>query len=149
MRNRIWILAADGNTARIVKGVNLLKDERQQPEVEAFQIETKRVRDIMADKPGRSHSSVGYGRSAMEYSSNPVREEQHRFAAEIAEKLEHYALQNAFENLVICAAPKTLGDFRKLLSPQVKEKTIAEIDRNCVAVPTEQLIATVKAVVFP
>lgn len=149
MRNRIWILAADGNTARIVKDVNLLKADRQQPEVEAFQTEPKRAQDIMADKPGRSHSSVGYGRSAMEYSSDPVREEQHRFAVEIADKLEHYAAKNAFENLVICAAPKTLGDLRKLLSAHVKERTIAEIDRNCVAVPTEQLIATVKSVVFP
>jgi protein required for attachment to host cells len=149
VRNRIWILAADGNTARIVKDVNLLKDGRQQPEVETFQIEAKRVQDIMADKPGRSHTSVGYGRSAMEYSSDPVREEQLRFAAEIAGKLDQYALKHAFENLVICAAPRTLGDLRKLLSHQVREKTVAEIDRNCVAVPTEQLIATVKSVVFP
>ncbi|MCA1442872.1 host attachment protein [Ensifer sp. IC4062] len=149
MRNRIWILAADGNTARILKDVNLLKDGRQQPEVETYEIETKRARDIMADKPGRSHSSVGYGRSAMEYSTDPVREEQHRFAMEIAGKLDHYALEHAFENLVICAAPKTLGDLRKLLSHQVKERTLAEIDRNCVAVPTDQLIATVRSVVFP
>ncbi|ABR63285.1 host attachment protein [Sinorhizobium medicae] len=149
VRNRIWILAADGNTARIVKDVNLLKDGRQQPEVETFQIETKRRQDIMADKPGRSHSSAGHGRSAMEYSSDPVREEQHRFAMEIAGKLEHYADERAFENLVICAAPRTLGDLRKLLSHQVKEKTLAEIDRNCVSVPTDQLIATVKSVVFP
>ncbi|WP_027997317.1 host attachment protein [Sinorhizobium arboris] len=149
MRNRIWILTADGNTARILKDVNLLKDGRQQPEVETFQIETKRRRDIMADRPGRSHSSVGHGRSAMEYSSDPVREEQHRFAMEIAGKLDHYAHEHAFENLVICAAPRTLGDLRKLLSHQVKERTLAEIDRNCVAVPTDQLIATVKSVVFP
>lgn len=85
----------------------------------------------------------------MEYSSDPVREEQHRFAMEIAGKLDHYAHDHAFENLVICAAPRTLGDLRKLLSHQVKEKTLAEIDRNCVAVPTDQLIATVKSVVFP
>lgn len=149
MRNRIWILAADGNTARIFKDVNLLKDGHQQPEVETFQIEPKRAQDIMADRPGRSHTSVGYGRSAMEYSSDPVREEQHRFAVEIAGKLDHYAHEHAFENLVICAAPKTLGDLRKLLSHQVREKTVAEIDRNCVAVPTDQLIATVKSVVFP
>lgn len=149
MRNRIWILAADGNAARIVKDVNLLKDGHQQPEVESYEIEGRRAQDIMSDKPGRSHSSDGLGRSAMEYSSDPVREEQHRFAVEIAGKLDHYALENAFENLVICAAPKTLGDLRKLLSHHVKEKTVAEIDRNCVAVPTDQLIATVKSVVFP
>ena len=32
VQNRTWILVADGNTARIVKGVNLLKECRQRPD---------------------------------------------------------------------------------------------------------------------
>lgn len=149
VQNRTWILAADGNTARIVKGVNLLKEERQRPEEETFHTEPKRVQDIMADKPGRAHSSDGHGRSAMEYKSNPVREEQQRFVADVAERLESYAAARAFDSLVICAAPRTLGDFRKHLSAHVRERTVAEIDRNCVASTTDQLIATVRAAVFP
>ncbi|WP_104667616.1 host attachment protein [Ensifer adhaerens] len=149
MQNRTWILVADGNTARIVKGVNLLKEDRQRPDEETFHTEPKRVQDIMADKPGRSHSSVGHGRSAMEYKSDPVREEQQRFVADVAERLESYAADHAFDSLVICAAPRTLGDFRKQLSAHVRERTVAEIDRNCVAATTEQLIATARAAVFP
>ena len=82
-----WILAADGNQARLLKGVNLLKDCQQNPEQEIFRWEPKKAQDIMADKPGRSHSSVGHGRSAMEYSSDPVREEQQKFTAEVAGRL--------------------------------------------------------------
>nr|WP_210264508.1 host attachment protein [Ensifer adhaerens] len=149
VQNRTWILAADGNTARFVKGVNLRKDERQHPEEEVIHTDPKRAQDIMADKPGRSHSSVGHGRSAMEYSSDPVREEKHRFAADVASKIEGYLNDNAFDSLVICAAPKTLGDLRKLLSANVKQKTVAEIDRNCVTVPIEQLIATARSAVYP
>lgn len=149
MQNRTWILAADGNTARIVKGVNLLKEEHQRPEEETFHTEPKRVQDIMADKPGRSHSSVGHGRSAMEYKSDPVREEQQRFVADVAQRLETYAADHAFDSLVICAAPRTLGDLRKQLSAHVRERTIAEIDRNCVAATADQLIATARAAVFP
>ncbi len=148
MQNRTWILAADGNTARILKGVNFLKDEPQNPEQEVLQTETRRVQDIMTDKPGRSHASVGPGRSAMEYSSDPVRDEKQKFAGDVAQQLEAYAAENAFDSLVICAAPQTLGDLRKALSPQVKERTIAEIDRNYSTIPTDQLIGNVRSVVF-
>ncbi|MGH6806604.1 MAG: host attachment protein, partial [Ensifer adhaerens] len=84
-----------------------------------------------------------------EYSSDPVREEKHRFAVDVVSKLEGYLNDNAFDSLVICAAPKTLGDLRKLLSANVRHRTVAEIDRNCVTVPIEQLIATARSAVYP
>ncbi|WP_075289646.1 host attachment protein [Pararhizobium arenae] len=143
-----WILAADGNQARLLKGVNFLKDEPQSPEQEIFQIKTKRVQDIMADKPGRSHSSVGHGRSAMEYSSDPAREEQQKFTAEVASKLDGYAQEGAFDRLVVCAAPQTLGDLRSMLSPATRDKTTAEINKDFSNLPTEKLISSVRSVMF-
>jgi protein required for attachment to host cells len=143
-----WILAADGNQARLLKGVNFLKDEPQSPEQEIFQIKTKRVQDIMADKPGRSHSSVGHGRSAMEYSSDPVREEQQKFTAEVASKIDGYAQEGAFDRLVVCAAPQTLGDLRTMLSPATRDKTTAEINKDFSNLPTDKLISSVRSVMF-
>ena len=141
-----WILAADGNQARLLKGVNFLKDDPQSPEQEVFQLETKRVQDIMADKPGRSRSSNGQGRSAMEYSSDPVREEQQKFTAEIAGKIDTYAQQGAFDRLVLCAAPQTLGDLRSMLSSTSREKTTAEISKDFSNLPTDKLISSVRSV---
>lgn len=143
-----WILAADGNQARLLKGVNFLKDGPQSPEQEVFQLETRRVQDIMADKPGRSHSSNGQGRSAMEYSSDPVREEQQKFTAEVAGKIDAYAEQGAFDRLVLCAAPQTLGDLRSMLSSAARERTTVEIDKDYARLPTEKLIASVRSVMF-
>lgn len=143
-----WILAADGNQARLLKGVNFLKDEPQSPEQEIFQLKTKRVQDIMADKPGRSHSSVGHGRSAMEYSSDPVREEQQKFTAEVASKIDGYAQEGAFDRLVVCAAPQTLGDLRSMLSPATRDKTTAEINKDFSNLPTDKLISSVRSVMF-
>ncbi|MBL3684840.1 host attachment protein (plasmid) [Sinorhizobium meliloti] len=136
------------NTARIVKDVNLLKDGRQQ----AGGGDISNRDQASPGHHGRQTRTqpfvVGHGRSAMEYSSDPYARTTslRRGNRREARPLCH---DQAFENLVICAAPRTLGDLRKLLSHQVKEKTLAEIDRNCVAVPTDQLIATVKSVVFP
>ncbi len=143
-----WILAADGNSARLLKGVNLVKDTGSLPEQEVFEIETKQAKDIMSDKPGRSHSSVGPGRSAMEYSSDPVQVEQERFVADLAAKLDAYAADGAFDGLVVCAAPQTLGTLRTVMGAKVREKTVAEIDRNYTNLPTEQLISSVRSVVF-
>ena len=143
-----WILAADGNQARLLKGVNLLKDCQQNPEQEIFRWEPKKAQDIMADRPGRSHSSVGHGRSAMEYSSDPVREEQQKFTAEIAGRIDDYAAEGAFDRLVICAAPQTLGDLRSKLSDRARTLTTAEIDRNFSNLPTQKLISSVRSIMF-
>ena len=143
-----WILAADGNQARLLKGVNLLKDGQQNPEQEVFRWEPKKAQDIMADRPGRSHSSVGHGRSAMEYSSDPVREEQQKFTAEIAGRIDDYAAEGAFDRLVVCAAPQTLGDLRSKLSDRARTLTTAEIDRNFSNLPTQKLIASVRSIMF-
>ena len=143
-----WILAADGNQARLLKGVNLLKDGQQNPEQEIFRWEPKKAQDIMADRPGRSHSSVGPGRSAMEYSSDPVREEQQKFTAEIAGRIDDYAAEGAFDRLVICAAPQTLGDLRSKLSDRARMLTTAEIDRNFSNLPTQKLISSVRSIMF-
>jgi protein required for attachment to host cells len=140
-----WILAADGNQARLLKGVNFLKDGPQSPEQEIFQMDTKRVQDIMADKPGRSHSSVGHGRSAMEYSSDPVREEQQKFTADVASKIDSYEQEGAFDRLVVCAAPQTLGDLRSMLSTATRAKTTAEISKDYSNLPTDKLISSVRA----
>lgn len=148
MTSTTWILAADGNQARLLKGVNLIKDEPQSPEQEVFRCEVKKAQDIMADKPGRSYSSVGPGRSAMEYSSDPVREEQQKFAAEVAGRIDGYAADGSFDRLVLCAAPQMLGDLRARLSDRARALTTVEIDKNFSNLPTDKLIASVRSILY-
>ncbi|MFB2550552.1 host attachment protein [Ensifer soli] len=143
-----WILAADGSTCRLLKGVNFLKDEPQTPEQEIFQTEARKAQDIKSDRPGRSHSSVGPGRSAMEYSSDPVRVDQQGFAADVADTIDRYAKEGAFDRLVLCAAPQTLGDLRGMLSQDVLDRTSHEISKNYSNLPTDKLIANVRSAIF-
>ncbi len=143
-----WILAADGNQARLLKGVNFLKDDQKSPEQEIFRSDPKKAQDIMSDRPGRSFSSHGPGRSAMEYTSDPVRDEQQRFTAEVAEKLEGYAGAGAFDRLIVCAAPQTLGDLRTMLGSKARERTTAEIDKDFTNLPTDKLVSSVRSIMF-
>ncbi|MDR6757628.1 protein required for attachment to host cells [Mycoplana sp. BE70] len=143
-----WILAADGNQARLLKGVNFLKDGQKSPEQEIFRSEPKKAQEIMSDRPGRSYSSHGPGRSAMEYTSDPVRDEQQKFTAEVADKLECYAEAGAFDRLIVCAAPQTLGALRSMLGVKSREKTTAEIDKDFTNLPTEKLVSSVRSIMF-
>lgn len=66
---RIWILVADGSRARIVR----YDANGKHSDDLVFEADHKQLKEIMADKPGRSFASMGAKRSAMEYHSDPVR----------------------------------------------------------------------------
>lgn len=98
-------------------------------------VERKREQDNPSDgeqatdRPGRSFSSVGPGRSAYEETDFHQLEED-RFAAETAELLKKRALNNDFEKLIIVAPPKTLGELRKSYHKEVEGRLIGEIDKT-------------------
>src|SRR5271169_6853661 len=79
------------------------------------------------DKPGRSFSSVGHGRSAVEQTDWHDLEEHH-FARVVAEALEKLVRERKVKALVIAAPPRTLADLRQALHKDVKAHVIAEVD---------------------
>ncbi len=95
-------------------------------------------------RPGRSTASPGVGRSAMEEVDwHHLAKE--RFANEVAEALYRHAHANRFEELVIVAPPKILGNLRKVLHAEVVDLIAAEIPKDLTTHPLseiEKLIAT-------
>jgi protein required for attachment to host cells len=134
-----WIVIADGDKAKIFehegpgKGLRAIKDLQ-------FEQEHLKAQEIMADKPGRGHSSASPGaRSSMEYSSDPVHVRERKFVERLAETLNEKQQQGKFDRLVIAAAPTALGDLRPALSDKVKETILAEMPKDLVNVPMEKL----------
>ena len=133
-----WILLADGAQAKVFEhsgpgtGLTPIRDL-------LFEEEPLQAREIMADKQGRSFSSVGHGRSAMEYSSDPVQVRETRFVKAVAEVLERKFQQSAFSRLIIAAAPTALGDIRDALSDRLKGAVVAEMPKDLTNMPTPQL----------
>jgi protein required for attachment to host cells len=91
-----------------------------------------------SDKPGRSFSSVGHGRSAVEQTDWHDLE-QHRFAREVAQALEKLMRERHVKALVIAAPPRTLADLRQALHKDVKAGIIAEIDKNFTGQPVYEI----------
>lgn len=134
-----WILIADGATAKVFehngpgKGLQVVGDLM-------FEQTPLKAGEIMADRPGRSISSMGGGgRSAMEYSSDPVAVRERRFVENVAEELERKHQQHAFDRLIIAAAPTALGDLRPAFSRGLRDTIVAELPKDLTNLPTAQL----------
>jgi protein required for attachment to host cells len=111
MRNKTYVLIADGARARlfvVAEGTADLKPAFGQE----FIGTNLPSREIGSDRPGRSFDSAGFGRHAMEPPTDPHRHAERVFAQEVAAVLEDARRRNEFQDLVVVAPPKALGDMR-------------------------------------
>lgn len=103
------------------------------------------TREQKTDEAGRTFdASGGAGRSAYEETDYHQLEEA-RFAAETAELLKKRALRNDFENLIIVAPPRTLGELRKHYHKEVEKRLVGEIAKDLTGHPVEQIEKIIQA----
>lgn len=125
-----WVLVADGARAR------LFRADRRNRSLELVEEEDSsaaraKAADIVTDRPGRHFDGNTLGqRSAMEPSTDPKQLEKRRFARHLASRLGEARRAGRFDDLVIVAAPQTLGDLRAELPPAVASHVTAEIDKD-------------------
>jgi protein required for attachment to host cells len=120
-----FVFVGDGRKALVLcnhgDAQNLdLKTER------VFTDENPPTHEQGADRPGRTHSSVGPGRSSVAQTDWHELEE-HKFAREVAAALEKIVRERKADVLIVVAPPRTLADLRRLLHDDVKKKIVAEI----------------------
>ena len=89
------------------------------------------------DEAGRRHG-VGPGRSAYE-ETDFHQLEKDRFAHEAAEMLKRLALRNGFDELVVVAPPKTLGELRKHYPKEVEKRLLAEVPKDLTNLPVQEI----------
>jgi len=135
--NEALVLVADGRKMLFLrnKGDETLVDLRVESHREQ---ENPPIRDQATDAPGRSISSVGSARSAMEPTDFHQLQED-RFAAEAAELLRKRALSNDFEALIVAAPPRTLGEMRKHYHKEVQHRLIGEVSKELTGMPLPQI----------
>lgn len=133
-----WILIADGTQARVLENTGPGKGLRQVEGLD-FAIDPLMAQEIVTDKPGRSHSSVGHGRSAIQPKTDPVEHRETVFVKSLAHMLERKRQEGEYDRLVIAAAPIALGEIRKAITPAVKKTILAELDKDLTNLPTPQL----------
>jgi protein required for attachment to host cells len=132
-----WVMVGDGEKALFFRN----EGDGLHPRLEVLDVlenDNPMTHQQGTDRPGRTHSSVGMRRSAMD-ETNWHKLEKHRFAKEIAEALYTAAHRGRYSKLVIAAPPMTMGDIRKALHKEVSEKVIAEISKDLTNMPKDEI----------
>jgi protein required for attachment to host cells len=90
------------------------------------------------ERPGRSFSSMGPGRSAVE-STDWHHLEQHKFVLMVSAALEKLVREQDVKALIIAAPPRTLADLRHDLHDDVKARLLAEVGKDLTKQPLYEI----------
>lgn len=110
---------------------------------------TKPARDLVSDRPGRAFDSRGGQRHAMEPPTDPKQLAKQAFAAELADSMSAAHASQQFEQLVLFAPARVLGEIRKRLAAPTAEALTKTIDKDLTKSPALDLFATFDAVRAP
>jgi protein required for attachment to host cells len=146
MKDRVWALVMNSTQARIMQGI--AKGENGGAPDLILLAEHRKLRDIMSDKPGRSFSSVGRGRAAMEYASDPVKDAKRAFAEQAITLLHQHFVKHDFTHLAIFAGPDMLGLLRDGLPADLKHAVIIDMPKNLLHETPQELRRIVTEHVF-
>jgi protein required for attachment to host cells len=89
-------------------------------------------RDLESDRPGRTFDRVGPGRHAVDGERSAKRQQQVRFAKQMAERIETDRQERSFDRLVVIAGPRMLGLIREALPETSRAFVAAEVPKDLV-----------------
>lgn len=136
-----WIVVADGARARFLKpDAGTAKLVPAGPADLASPQSRQRTRDLKSDRPGRSFSASRSGvRHAFEPPHDYHKLEKHRFMAALAEVLDDACGRRAFDDLILVAPRRSLGELRGLLSKRVQGSVRQEVAKDLASDPPGRL----------
>ena len=102
------------------------------------------ARDFGTDQPGRTHGGPGAARSAYSETDFHTQAEED-FAKGLAERLNRMALAGEVEQLIVVAAPRTLGVLRQHWHKALAAKIIAELPHEATQITAGELVEMLEA----
>ena len=134
-----WVVVADGEKAMIF--VN--DDTPEQPFLNILSkniLDNPPTREQAANRPGRmqDRGAGGAQRSAMN-DTDWHQFEKERFAKDFAGALNKAAMKNAFDHLVLFAPPQALGNLRKELHKEVRNRLVLTVDSDLTNHPVDEI----------
>lgn len=142
---RIWIVVANGTTARALENEGAGKGLNPAPAFE-MTIESPPTRDLGSDRPGRVHDRYGPGRHAMEPKADWHRQDKAAFAKSVVDRIESAARNHAFDRLILVAPPTVMGDLRAALGRHTHDLVSGEITKDLTHCSPDELVEHVGGV---
>jgi len=99
----------------------------------------KHTHELVSDRPGRTAESGTAIRHAYAAHTDPHEMEKTNFAHFVAEQINEYAKENAFETLVLVAPSHILSEITAHLGQPATAKLIGSLAKDLVKVPNHEL----------
>lgn len=135
------VLIADGRKRLVTRN----EGDAEYPSltvIEAAEEKTPPTHEIATDAAGRSPAGTGLhggGGGAPVETADPHDHAEERFAVETAQLLRRGVEAGSYEQLIIVAAPRTLGTLRKHYHKMVADKIIGEIGKDVTSQPIDAI----------
>ena len=137
IRNGEWVVVCDGAKALLLENIGDAKFPNLKT-VEVLEQKDLPTHELGTDRPGRSHSSVGPGRSAVTQTDWHEQAEQ-SFLTHLVKHLDAAIAAGKIKSLVVVAPPHALGVLRPAYSHAVKAAVRAEVDKDLVKHPVRDI----------
>ena len=137
VRRGDWVVVCDGKKALVFENVGDTKilnlktrEVHEQPDA--------RTSEQGTDKPGRSINSIDSRRSAVEQTDWHAQEEE-RFLQRLASRLDAEVNAGNAKSVIMVAPPRALGVLRQAYSQNLRNVLRAEIDKDFVRMPVDEI----------
>lgn len=147
MTDSTWGLAMDGSRARVVQDLEKETKGFPLPEELGLEVEPHWPGEIMSDRPGQGHTSVGASRSALEHAPDPVLEARRDFCEEVLWFLGSHLRRGDFSRLVVAAEPRMLGLLRDRRNGVIAAAIVNEAPKDYLHLTASDLRARLRELV--
>jgi protein required for attachment to host cells len=133
-----WVVLADGARARILAntgpGTGLI-------EVEDWESREARkpTHELGVERPGRGQESANRARHAVTPHADWHEVEKINFAHGLARYLKEHGDTGSFDQLILAAPPRTLGELRKSIDAATAGRLKSEINKDLTQIPLAEL----------
>lgn len=132
-----WVIVCDGAKALFLQNAGDAKFPNLQTR-EVMEQKVPPTSQLGSDAPGRSHSSVGHGRSSVEQTDFHTQQEE-EFLRTIMAKLDAAAQAGQMKAIILVAPPRALGVLRQHYTHALKSAVRAEIQKDYVKMPVYEI----------
>ena len=137
IRQGDWVVVCDGKKTLVMENAG---DEKflNLKTRQVFGHPDMKTHEMGTDAPGRSNSSIGPGRSAMERTDWHAQEEE-RFLRKLAGHLDAEVKAGHAKAIVLVVPPRALGGLRPAYSHDLHQAVRSKIDKDFVRMPVHEI----------
>lgn len=145
-KRKMWLLTADRQRAVVYNIKKTISAKNYRKKTRSLGIDSQNVQDLelvanaeaectpVAAGVQKNRNRTMASSGSVPFASNPRDRENHQddkiFIRDLAEWLDQAEKAQAFDQLIVAAAPRTQGDLREILTPNVQKRVLVMVPKE-------------------